>query len=310
MSTPRSILWLPIYTDGDEHRSYPLDTLAVIRRDDPAVLVRTDPESDGLLFSGTSLEHLQEIFDKITDEYRVPAWKGEPRVRYIETIRHAAEGEGKYIRQTGGFGNYGHVKLRADPREAGNGPEFVNEIVGGVVPEPYIVPIEEGVREAAMAGILAGHEFTGLRVTLYDGSFHELDSNPMAFRIAASLAFQDAAKRASPVVLEPVMTVVLTVMESNLPATLAEISARRGRVTGTNGAAGLAIVQASIPLAEMLRDTDPAPTIMEFEGFEPVSSRRDDADPAASAVRNPSGPKPRTNSAAAEPELDIGSDWT
>jgi elongation factor G len=236
---------------------------------------------------------------------QVPSWTGQPRARLIETIRATSEGEGKYIRQTGGSGNYGHVKLRLDPTPPGSGIVFANT-AAAVIPAEYLAPIEQGVREAARGGILAGHEVTDFRATLFDGSFHEIDSNPMAFRIAASDAFHDAARKARPAVLEPVMNVVFTVPEATLGATIAEIGARRGRVASMNIVRGVAMVQALVPLEEMLRGRDPAPKAMVFDGFEPVPRGPDTADPAGSAVRNPWRPNPLSGSAAADPEID----WT
>jgi elongation factor G len=300
------ILWMPIFAVTSEDRRRLPEALAAIGRDDPAVLVRRLPESEELLYSGTSVDHLTQTFRRIFHEMQIPSWTGQLRVRYVETIGASAEAEGKYIRQTGGSGNYGHVKLRLDPSERGAGLEFRSEIQGGVVPAEFIQPIEEGVREAAAAGILRGHEMTDLRATLFDGSYHEIDSNPMAFRIASSLAFREAARNAHPIVLEPVMTVVFTVPESKLGAMMAEISAHRGRVTSANSVRGVSLVEATVPLADMLRNPDPAPTMMAFQGFEPVTLGRDDADPAGSAVPNPWDPEPQTGSSAVDP----GFDWT
>jgi elongation factor G len=306
MPSTTPILWMPIFAVTSEDRRRLPEALAEIGRDDPAVLVRRDPESEELLYSGTSVDHLVQTFRRIFDEMQIPSWTGQPRVRYIETIRASADADGKYIRQTGGSGNYGHVKLRVDPSERGAGLEFRSEIQSGVVPAEFIPSIEEGIREAAAGGILRAHEMTDLRATVFDGSYHEIDSNPMAFRIAASIAFKEAARKASPIALEPVMTVVFTVAESKLAALMADISAHGGRVSSTNSIRGVSIVEAMVPLAEMLRTPDPAPTMMAFQGFEPVTPRRDDADSAGSAVRNPWEPNPQAGSAAADPEPD----WT
>jgi elongation factor G len=299
------ILWMPIFAVTSEDRRRLPEALAAIGRDDPAVLVRRPPESEELLYSGTSVDHLTQTFRRIFDEMQIPSWTGQPRVRYVETIRAGAEAEGKYIRQTGGSGNYGHVKLRVDPSERGAGLEFRSEIQGGVIPPQFIPPIEAGIREAAAGGILAGHEVVDFKATVFDGSYHETDSNHVAFQIAASLAFKEAARKARPTVLEPVMTVVFTVSESRLGGILAEISVRRGRVTSASSLRGASIVQASIPLAEMLRDVDPAPASFVFEGFEPVSSDR--GGDAGAMMRQPNLPHPTTGpAAAADPEFD----WT
>lgn len=298
------ILWVPIFAvTGEDRRRLP-DALAEIGRDDQNVLVRRDPQTEELLYSGTSVEHLTQTFRCVFDKMDIASWIGKPRVRYLETIATSAAAEGKYIRQTGGRGNYGHVKLRLEPNQRGKGTQFASEIPSGVVPDPYIAPVEEGIREAARGGILAGEEMTDLRVMLYDGSFHEVDSNPTAFRIAASLAFKEAARKARPIVLEPVMNVSFTVPEARHGAIVSKISARRGRVVCMRQVRGLTVLNALIPLAEMLRETEPAPTMMEFEGFEPAPPRSDNADPAGSTVRNPWGPKPLADSATAGPDLD------
>lgn len=302
MSSTPPILWLPVFTADNEDRSRALEILAILRQTDPAILVRIDPQSEELLFGGTSVEHLQGTFNKITDEYRIPAWKGEPRVRYIETIRKPAEAEGKYIRQTGGSGNYAHVKLRLEPSERGSGLTFINAIQGGVIPQRFIQPIESGVRAAVQNGILARNEVASLTVTLFDGSFHEVDSNEMAFMIAASMAFKEAARRGRPVILEPVMSVVFTALESQGNAIFREIDARSGRVEDVK-ILGVLIVRAQLPLQQMLSWSGPGSHVMLFSGYQPVP---DDRDEAGVPARRPRGPSPKTNSAAANPEWD----WT
>ena len=284
---------------------YLLNGLAAIQQIDPCILVRSDPQSEELLISGSSLEHLQEIFLQLTDEYRIPVWKGEPRVRYIETISKAVEAEGKYIRQTGGHGNYAHVKLRLEPNEPGQGLTFVNEIRGGVIPQQYIPAVEAGIREAARGGILAGHEVADIRVILYDGSFHEMDSNEMAFQIAASMAFKEAERKARPVMLEPIMSVRFTVPEAEQAAVIIEISRRRGQITSVDAKNGIACTQATVPLEELLGYDDPALHIECFAGWREIPSH-DPGDPAGVAARRPRGPSPKTDSAAAKPDWD----WT
>lgn len=304
-STP-PILWLPVFTADKEDRSRVLEVLAILRQTDPAILVRIDPQSEELLFSGTSLEHLQGTFDRIANEYRIPAWKGEPRVRYIETIRKPAEAEGKYIRQTGGSGNYAHVKLRLEPAEHGSGLVFVSAIQGGVIPQPFIPAVELGIREAARGGILAGYEVADVKITLFDGSFHEVDSNEMAFMIAASLAFKEAARKGHPVILEPVMSVLFTVPEAEKVSLVADIWRRRGEVTAVEVNGTVVSVRAEMPLENLLGDQDSALHIESFAGYREKPSGRDPGDPAGVATRRPRGPSPRSDSAAASPEWD----WT
>ena len=295
------ILWMPIYAGDAADRARLLQALTQIAQLDSSVLVRTDPQ---LHYSGTSLEHLQKTFARITDEYRIPAWTGTPRIRYIETLRRSADAESKYIRQMGGHGNYAHVKLRLEPANPGTGLAFINAIQGGVIPQQFIPAIETGIREAAQSGILAGHEVADLTITLFDGSFHEVDSNEMAFQIAGSLAFKEAARKANPVVLEPVMAVVFTAHESQGNAIFREIDARSGRVEDVKIRGSLAI-RALIPLQQMLSWSGPGSYVMLFSAYEPV--RRDDhTDEAGITALRPRGPSPRTDSAAADPEWD----WT
>ena len=299
------ILWMPIFTAGPEDRSRALDALTAIRRDDPGVIVRSDSQTDELLFSGISVEHLQDTFNKITDEYRVPAWKGAARVRYLETISRIAEAEGEYIRQTSGHGNYGHVRLRLQPSQRGKGIGFFNEIKGGVIPQRFFQPIEAGIREAADGGILAGHEVVDFMATLYDGSFHELDSNDIAFQIAASIAFREAARKASPVVMEPVMAVVLTLPEARAGAAMADINVCRGRVESISQARGLLTIHAKVPLQEMLSWRGTGSHVMLFSNYEPVP-RHGNGGEASAGVRRPIGPEPKSDAEAVDPN----SDWT
>ena len=167
--------------------------LAKLADEDPTFKVRTDEESGQTIISGMGELHLEILVDRMKREHKVEANVGEPRVAFRETIRKVAEAEGKYIRQTGGSGNYGHVKIRLEPNEQGKGFEFINEIRGGVVPKEYIKPTEQGIREALHGGILAGYELVDFKAFLYDGSYHDVDSNEMAFKIAGSMAFKEAA---------------------------------------------------------------------------------------------------------------------
>jgi elongation factor G len=205
-----------------------------------------------IIIGGASDLHLESVCERIAHEYKIQIDVGEPRVTYLETIRKQAEGEGKYIRQTGGSGNYGHCKLRVEPSEAGREYEFINVLNGGLVPDKYISSIDAGVREAAEQGILAGYALTGIKVTLFDGSYHEVDSNEVAFKFAGSIAFKEAAKKASPILLEPVMTVYVTVLEQFMGAIIGEINSRRGRIVGIEHDGISQVIHAEVPLAEML----------------------------------------------------------
>jgi elongation factor G len=184
-------------------------------------------------------------------EYKVEANVGEPKVAFRETVRKVAEAEGKYIRQTGGSGNYGHCWLRIEPNEPGKGYEFINEIKGGVVPKEYIKPIDMGVRGAMEGGVLAGFPMVDVKVALFDGSYHEVDSNENAFKIAGSVAFKEAAHKAKPVLLEPVMAVEVTVPDEFMGVIIGDINSRRGRIEHVEHAAGSQVIKAMVPLKEM-----------------------------------------------------------
>jgi elongation factor G len=185
------------------------------------------------------------------DEYAVEVNAGKPEVAYRETIRKSAEAEGRYIRHTGGSGNYAHVNIRIEPNEPGKGFEFINDIKGGVIPSEYFQPIEQGIREAMRGGVLAGYEIIDVKVALFDGSFHDVDSNEMAFQIAGSIAFKEAARKAVPVVLEPVMTVEIVVPEQYTGSIVHDLNSRRGRIEGMEHRAGSQVIRADIPLSEM-----------------------------------------------------------
>jgi elongation factor G len=225
--------------------------LSKLAQEDPTFKVHTDPDSGQTIISGMGELHLEIIIDRMVREFSVEANVGKPQVAYRETIRRAAEAEGKYIRQTGGRGQYGHAKIRLEPQQPGKGYEFVNEIVGGSVPKEYIKPIDQGIREAMEGGVLAGYEMVDVKATLYDGSYHEVDSSEMAFKIAGSMAFKEAARRASPVLLEPVMQVEVVVPEDFAGAIMGDLSSRRGRIEGMEHRAGSQVIKAIVPLAEM-----------------------------------------------------------
>jgi len=225
--------------------------LSKLAQEDPTFKVHTDPDSGQTIISGMGELHLEIIIDRMMREFSVEANVGKPQVAYRETIRKASEAEGKYIRQTGGRGQYGHAKIRIEPQEPGKGYEFVNDIVGGSVPKEYIKPIDQGIREAMEGGILAGYEMVDVKATLYDGSYHDVDSSEMAFKIAGSMAFKEAARKASPVLLEPVMSVEVVVPEDFAGAIMGDLSSRRGRIEGMEHRAGSQVIKAIVPLAEM-----------------------------------------------------------
>jgi elongation factor G len=225
--------------------------LSKLAQEDPTFKVHTDPDSGQTIISGMGELHLEIIVDRMMREYKVEANVGKPQVAYRETIRKKSEAEGKYIRQTGGRGQYGHAKIRLEPNEPGKGYEFVNEIVGGSVPKEFIKPIDQGIKEAMEGGILAGYPMVDVKAALYDGSYHEVDSNEMAFKIAGSMAFKEAARKASPVLLEPVMSVEVVTPEDYAGVIMGDLSSRRGRIEGMEHRAGSQVIKAIVPLAEM-----------------------------------------------------------
>ncbi len=252
--------------------------LAKLAEEDPSFRVRFDPETGQTLIAGMGELHLEIITDRLVREFKVEAHVGRPQVAYRETIRQPARGEGRFIRQTGGRGQYGHAVVEIEPLPRGGGFEFVDRITGGVIPKEFIKPVEEGVREAMETGVLAGYPVVDVRVTLVDGSSHEVDSSELAFKIAGSLAFKDAVQKAKPVLLEPVMKVEVTTPEAYMGDVLADLNARRGRIQAMEQRQGLRVITALVPLAEMFgyatdlrsRTQGRAVYTMEFSHYEEV----------------------------------------
>jgi len=225
--------------------------LARLAQEDPTFRVHTDQDSGQTIISGMGELHLEIIVDRMMREHKVEANVGKPQVAYRETIRANAEAEGKYIRQTGGSGNYGHAKIRIAPNETGKGYEFLNVIKGGSIPKEFIKPIDQGIQEAMQGGVLAGYEMVDIKVELYDGSYHDVDSNEMAFKIAGSMAFKEAARKAKPVLLEPVMAVEVVVPEEYMGTIIGDLNSRRGRIESVEARMGIQVVKANVPLSEM-----------------------------------------------------------
>ena len=225
--------------------------LKKLSEEDPTFRIKEDIETGETIISGMGELHLDIIVDRMKREFKVNAKVGRPQVAYKETIKQEAEAEGKYIRQSGGRGQYGHVWLRISPKERGEGFNFVDEIKGGIIPKEFIPAIEKGVKEATEKGIVAGYPMIDLEATLYDGSFHEVDSSENAFKIAGSIAFQEAAKKAKPILLEPVMKLEVVVPSEFFGDTISDLSARRGRIEETKDRLNLKVINAKIPLAEM-----------------------------------------------------------
>jgi len=254
---------------------YSLEKLA---QEDPSFQVKSDEETGQTIISGMGELHLEIIVDRLLREFKVQANVGKPQVAYRETIRGKAEAEGKYIKQTGGRGQYGHVYLRVEPAESGVGLEFINKIVGGAVPREYIAPVEKGIRERMESGILAGYPLRDLRVTLYDGSFHEVDSSEMAFKIAGSMALVSACQKADLVLLEPVMKVEVLVPQDFMGDVIGDLNSRRGKIHGMRVRGNSQVVDAAVPLSEMFgystdlrsKTQGRATYSMEFESYEVV----------------------------------------
>jgi len=219
--------------------------------EDPSFRVRTDEESGQTIISGMGELHLEIIVDRMKREFGVEANVGAPQVAYREAIRKSVEQEGKFVRQSGGRGQYGHVWLRLEPLERGKGYEFVNGIVGGVVPREYIAPVDKGVKEQMDNGVIAGFPMVDVRVTIFDGSYHDVDSNEMAFKIAGSMAFKDGVRKADPVILEPIMKVEVVTPEDYMGDVMGDLNRRRGIVQGMDDSPAGKIVRAEVPLAEM-----------------------------------------------------------
>ncbi|MGH7640489.1 MAG: elongation factor G [Candidatus Dormibacteria bacterium] len=225
--------------------------LLKLAEEDPTFRVKTDPETGQNLISGMGELHLEVIVDRLLREFKVDANVGKPQVAYRETVRKEAKGTGRFVRQTGGHGQYGHCELIVGPNETGQGFEFVNKIVGGTIPKEYISPIEKGCIDAMQSGVVAGYPVVDVKVTVYDGSFHDVDSSEQAFQIAGSLGMKDGMRKAAPVLLEPVMKVDVTVPEANLGDIIGDLSARRGHTLGMESRRGMQIVHAQVPLGNM-----------------------------------------------------------
>ena len=225
--------------------------LSKLAQEDPSFRVHTDEESGQTIISGMGELHLEIIVDRMRREFKVEANVGAPQVSYRETIRKSVEQETKFARQSGGRGQYGHVYLRIEPQEAGVGYEFVNAIVGGTVPKEYIPAVDKGIQEAMKNGILAGFPMVDIKVTLYDGSYHEVDSSEMAFKIAGSMGIKEGAAKAKPVLLEPIMKVEVVTPEENMGDVMGDLNSRRGMIQGMDDAPSGKIIRAEVPLSEM-----------------------------------------------------------
>jgi len=222
-----------------------------LAQEDPSFRVRTDEESGQTIISGMGELHLEIIVDRMKREFGVEANVGKPQVAYREAIKKSVEVEGKFIKQSGGRGQYGHVWIRVEPNAAGKGYEFVDAIKGGTVPREYIPAVDKGLQETLPNGVLAGFPVVDVKVTLFDGSYHDVDSNENAFKMAASMAFKDGMRKANPILLEPMMAVEVETPENFVGNVIGDLSSRRGMIQGQEEVAGTMVIKAEVPLAEM-----------------------------------------------------------
>jgi elongation factor G len=286
--------------------------LQKLMAEDPTFRVQTDQQTGQVIVAGMGELHLEIIVDRLEREFNVEATVGTPQVAYKETLTRAADGDGRYVKQTGGRGHYAHAKIHLFPGEPGTGYVFENETVGGAIPQEFVKPIDEGIREALTRGVLAGYPIDDVRIELYDGSYHDIDSSEMAFKIAGSMAFQDAAKRAKPVLLEPMMHVEVVVPKEHMGDVMGNLSSRRGQIQSQEDRGGTQIIQARVPLSEMFgyatdlrsRTHGRATYLMNFDRYQQRPGGPDDDD-RKSPVGAPRKPAPRVNdSAVALPEPD------
>ena len=281
MDFPKPVVSLAIEPRTESDQEKLGAGLAKLTAEDPTFRVAPDQQTGQVIISGMGELHLEILVDRLKREFGVDAAVGRPQVAYRETLTRSAESEGRYVRQTGGRGQYGHVKIRVVPAPVGRGFEFVDDTVGGAIPREYIKSVEEGVRDAMTTGILAGYPVEDISVSLYDGSYHDVDSSEMAFRMAGSMAFRAAARKAGPVLLEPSMRLEVVVPEEYMGDIISDMNARRGRVRSMDAHGGTHIVNAQVPLAEMFgyatdlrsRTQGRATFSMHFERYEQVPAQ-------------------------------------
>jgi elongation factor G len=279
MNFPDPVIWVSIEPKSKVDQTKLSVSLGKLMQEDPTFRVRTEPDTAQTLIGGMGELHLEIITDRLLREFDVHANVGKPQVAYRETITTESKGEGRFVRQTGGHGQYGHCKIRVRPGKPGtNDLVFNDEIVGGVIPREFIRPIERGIKEAMETGPLAGYPLTAIEVDLYDGSFHEVDSSEIAFKIAGSMALQDATRRAEPVLLEPVMAVETITPDDYMGEVIGDINSRRGKIQSMEPRSGAQVIQAKVPLSEMFGYTTDLRSLtqgratytMQFLAYEPA----------------------------------------
>jgi elongation factor G len=310
MDFPKPVISLAIEakTKGDQEK---LGVgLQKLMAEDPTLRVQTDQQTGQVIIGGMGELHLEIIVDRLKREFSVEATIGKPQVAYKETLTRPADGEMKYAKQTGGRGQYGHVKIHLYPGEPGSGYIFKSEVVGGSIPQEFIKPIDEGIKEALTRGVLVGYPIDDVRIELYDGSYHDMDSSEMAFKMAGSMAFQDAAKKARPVLLEPVMRVEVVVPKEYLGDVMGNLSTRRGQIQSQEDLGDTQVISALVPLSEVFgyapdlrsRTHGRATYSMRFDRYQQRPGGPDDDDRKA-PVGAPHRPAPKVrDSAIALPE--------
>ena len=227
------------------------EAMSKLAEEDPTLRISTNEETGQTIISGMGELHLEIIVDRMKREFRVEANIGKPQVAYKETIRKKVQAEGKFVRQSGGRGQYGHVWIELEPNEKGKGFAFENAIIGGVVPKEYIKPVEQGIVEAMKNGVLAGYPVEDVKVKLFDGSYHDVDSSEMAFKVAGSMAFKEGARKAGPVLLEPIMAVEVVTPEEYMGDVIGDLNSRRGKIEGMTPRKDAQVVKSAVPLSEM-----------------------------------------------------------
>ncbi|HEY2150866.1 MAG TPA: hypothetical protein VGH34_08665 [Vicinamibacterales bacterium] len=313
MSLFESILSVAIEPKTKSDREKLAGGLQKLMVTDPTLRVQADEQTGHVIIAGMGELHLEIIVDRLKREFGVEVSIGRPQVAYKETLTRPADGEMKYARQTGGRGQYGHCKIHVYPGEPGTGYVFENEIIDGSIPKEFIKPIDEGIREALARGVLAGYPVDDVRVTLYDGSYHDVDSSGVAFRIAGAMAFRDAAKKALPVLLEPIMRVQVVVPNEYIEDVIRNLSGRRGQTQSQEDRGGTQTITVRAPLSEMFgystdlrsRTQGRATCLMHFDRYAPVHGDHTGDPDQAAPVMAPRKPPQRTRDSAVElPEPD------
>jgi elongation factor G len=251
MSFPEPVIQIAIEPKTKADQDKLSDALSKLSDEDPTFKVKVDEETGQTLISGMGELHLEIIVDRMKREFKVEANVGKPQVAYRETITSTVQAEGKFVKQSGGRGKYGHVWIEVSPNEPGKGFEFINAIVGGTVPKEYIPAVSQGIQDAMKNGVIAGYPIVDVKAKLYDGSYHDVDSDEISFRVAGSMAFQNAARKANPVLLEPIMAVEVITPEEYLGDVMGDLNSRRGKIEGFSARKDAQVIKSYVPLSEM-----------------------------------------------------------